>query len=136
MPHLPRTKSNRQPGRRKPSGKQSLYRSATWQRQTARYRIDNPLCEACQSVGVLTDITPGGRKGVTDHVVQATAGGAEMDERNLMGLCVSCHDRKSRLEQAGAFAGIETTANHCGETIPTQRGREQAVRLLNEGRGG
>lgn len=65
------------------------------------YRIANPLCELCRLDGRLTDASPGDRKGVTDHIVAVTRGGARMDARNFATLCKPCHDRKSALEKQG-----------------------------------
>jgi len=69
MPHLPRLerKPYKRVNKRKGSGKQELYQSAKWKRFTKLYRENNPLCEASKHTGQLVDITPGGRKGATDH---------------------------------------------------------------------
>ena len=100
MPYLPMPSKQKPSTKRKPTGRQEFYNSR-WERASKLYRIANPLCEMCKIQGILTDATPGNRKGVTDHVVRLTLGGALLDERNLCTLCRKCHNRKSAYELRG-----------------------------------
>lgn len=127
MPYLPRPKRSPRPAsQRRPSGRQEVYRG-NWQQFSEWFRLNvHTLCQSCLAAGVLTDITPGGRKGVTDHIIQVSEGGAERDQRNLMGLCKPCHDRKSNLEQKGMLSP-GYTMNEQGEKIPTEQGVAEVV---------
>lgn len=126
MPNLPRPKRKERPPRQ-PSGRQDTYKG-NWQQFSAWFRINvHPVCQACKQAGTLTDITPGGRKGAVDHVIQVSEGGAERDERNLMGLCKECHDRKSAAEGRGVSIPYEVNRN--GEKVPTEQGRQKALAL-------
>lgn len=100
MPHLPIPSKQRTTTKRLPTGRQDVYNSS-WEKTSRLYRIANPLCELCKLQDILTDATPGNRKGVTDHVVRLTLGGALLDERNLCTLCRKCHNRKSAYELRG-----------------------------------
>lgn len=134
MPHLPRPHKKERPKQEKQwaSGKQELYRSARWKRFSKQYRQNNPLCEASKFIEVLVDISPGSRKGATDHIIQVSEGGAEYDEANIMGLSTKMHNRKSNLERKGFFANIPYTRNHLGEKIPTPEGREMVLQILTQ----
>lgn len=102
MPSLPKRNKRKQDSERPrvPSGDRSMY-NATWANVSKLYRKENPLCEACLLRGIAKDASPGGYKGVTDHIVSVTNGGARMDERNFATLCKQCHDRKSWHEGKG-----------------------------------
>lgn len=128
MPHLPRPK--RKPRRnRKPSGNQATYQG-NWQQFSEWFRINvHPLCQSCLASGRLVDITPGGRKGAVDHIIQVRDGGSERDGRNLMGLCKRCHDRKSALEGRGL--DIPHELNKDGDKVPTAEGKKSVIGLLN-----
>ena len=97
----------------------------TWANVSRLYRIVNPLCEVCALSGRLTDASPGDRKGVTDHIVAVTRGGARMDERNFATLCKPCHDRKSALEKLGWSCA---TYGKFGDFKPVDKG--SALRSL------
>ena len=104
---------------------------AKWANVSRLYRVMNPLCEMCAISGKATDASPGERKGVTDHVVSITNGGARLDERNFATLCKSCHDRKSILERNGwrcETLGIE------GELRPKDKAKALAT-LIKPGGG-
>ena len=81
---------------RKATSDQRLYHSERWQSVRWNQILRVPYCEVHQSAGVLVDCT---QNAPVDHIVPITAGGAELDERNLMTLCKSCHDRKSGFER-------------------------------------
>lgn len=78
MPYLPIASKQRPQRKRQPTGMQGVY-NATWANISRLYRIANPLCELCLLQGRTTDATPGGRKGVTDHIVRVSIGGAQRD---------------------------------------------------------
>lgn len=127
MPNLPKRRKPKPTyptDERKPTGEQSLYNN-TWANVSKQYRIANPLCELCMLQGKLTDASPGDRKGVTDHVVAVTKGGARMDERNFATLCKPCHDRKSILERNGWKC---STYGRFGDFKPIDK--EAALRTL------
>lgn len=131
MPHLPRPQRTDVPGNnRKPSGKQHVYRGG-WQQFSEWFRTNvHVVCQACRENGQLVDITPGGRKGAVDHIIQVNQGGSERDERNLMGLCAECHNRKSAMESRGIEIPYET--NPEGDKIPTDEGKRMALQLLTQ----
>lgn len=68
-----------------------LYNNARWLNLSRRIRQRDPICCIC------------GKKpsAETDHIVPVAAGGEMWDERNLQGLCHSCHSRKTAREDGG-----------------------------------
>jgi 5-methylcytosine-specific restriction protein A len=50
-----------------------------------------PLCVACERMGSVTPATQ------RDHIIPLAEGGLD-DESNVQGLCVACHDAKSKDE--------------------------------------
>lgn len=134
MPYLPRPKREkaRRHSERNPSGQQQIYHSRRWAEHSRYFResASGCICAACAANGVLTDVTPGGRKGVTDHVIRIEDGGATFDERNLLALCRRHHDRKSGMEGKGKFSGIECETNQWGERIPTAAARRDVIETI------
>jgi len=59
-----------------------------WQKLRAYYLRRHPLCERCEGDGRTTVAV------LVHHIVPISDGGARLDERNLMALCVACHDAK------------------------------------------
>ena len=64
-----------------------------WQKIRAMYLAKNPLCAECQKAGRLTPANE------VHHIVAVNDGGSDHDD-NLMGLCKSCHSRKTAKEYA------------------------------------
>lgn len=125
MPSLPKqTRKRYEAQARRPTGERDTYNN-TWANVSRLYRIANPLCEMCLTSGTLTDASPGGWKGVTDHIVRVSAGGARMDDNNFMTLCKPCHDRKSALERLGWTCD---RVGSFGNFIPANK--EQAIKTL------
>ena len=73
-------------------GDPAFYKSADWLRIRARQLSRQPLCEACDPPRPAAHV---------DHIKRIRDGGAKREPSNLMSLCASCHNTKSRLEQAG-----------------------------------
>lgn len=133
MPTLPRKPRARKWNKRerRPTGKQQeIYNKSKWTRFSAAYRTKNPICEVCQAAGNPTDITPGGRKGVTDHVIRADKGGAWYDEKNLMPMCKAHHDRKTSMEGKGMFDWLVGEINEYGYLVPTAGERKKVIDML------
>ena len=126
MPSLPKRNKRKQDNERPrvPSGDIAFY-NTKWGNVSKLYRKLNPLCEMCKASGKLTDASPGDRKGVTDHIVSVSNGGARMDERNFMTLCKQCHDRKSALEKNGWTCD---KGGDYGEYIPINKA--EAIKTL------
>ena len=103
MPHISRgthTKINKATITRKASGLQQNY-DGNWRKVSDNYRRANPLCECCITLGLMTDVTKGDRKGCVDHMVAISQGGSMYNLNNLLALCKSCHDLKSINEKQG-----------------------------------
>ena len=117
MPNLPPPTKKPKPERGRQKSRKD-YDTSAWKRATHLYRMEHPLCEVCQYVGLITDASPGNRKGVTDHLVRLSVGGAKADSRNLCTMCESCHNRK-RLQERNGW-----TPAHIGSTgarVPLSR---------------
>lgn len=72
-----------------------FYKRAVWKRaRDAKLRRD-PLCQACLYVGVQREADH------VDHAVPIAAGGALLDDAQLVSLCLPCHSRKTLLERQG-----------------------------------
>ena len=131
MPNLP--KSSRPaylPGikqERKATSDQRLYHSARWQSVRWNQILRVPYCEIHQAAGVLVDCT---QNAPVDHIVPVTFGGAELDERNLMTLCKSCHDRKSGFERHERCL-VEVQGEE-GEFIPAEGAKMGLIERLKQ----
>lgn len=129
MPNLPRLPKKKRTRVR--SGNQSFYASVAWKRLTEWFRTtQQPLCQACLYIEQLTDISPGGRRGVTDHIIRMDDGGAKQDVGNLLGLCNKHHNRKSWLEGKGLLIITEEYLNDWGERVPTEESVEHILKQL------
>lgn len=87
----------RKPWARDPAYKDPRKRGRAGQRDRAQVLDEEPYCRACLKRGqhVASD--------VVDHIVPLAWGGG--DERdNKQGLCVPCHDAKSKAERTEAAA--------------------------------
>src|SRR5215510_10954341 len=72
------------------------YNTQRWQRLRRMKLREHPLCEACLAQGRIEPAS------AVDHRVRVTAGGNPypvLDQ--LASLCASCHNSKTRAEQAG-----------------------------------
>ena len=69
---------------------------------------DGWACRACGRV------CSGSREAHADHIVPITAGGERYDVANGQTLCVKCHGRKTRSEQADASARASQPAQPAG----------------------
>lgn len=123
MPTLNRTKKRTL--KRVPTSKQAFYKKAIWQRIRSLKLQSDPVCEVHKSVGKLIDCTS---DSPIDHIIPISQGGSTTDERNLMTVCVECHERKSGMESRGFM--IDWDTNQMGERIPTQGGRELIINIL------
>lgn len=124
MAYLPRPAKRTIP--RKPTSSQAKYKSAAWQRVRALKLQVDPVCEVHKSVGVLIDCT---ERMPIDHIIRIADNGAFADDRNLMTLCTTCHERKSNIESRQGTI-IDWQYNEQGERIPCEGGRELIVNLL------
>lgn len=72
-----------------------FYQRKAWKLARQERLTIEPLCRHCKSNGKIVEATH------VDHIVPITSGGAELEQWNLQSLCKSCHERKTRIEQAG-----------------------------------
>tara|TARA_S200002703_G_scaffold3018_5_gene4484 strand:+ start:9692 stop:10126 length:435 start_codon:yes stop_codon:yes gene_type:complete len=125
MPSLPRKKrKDNAPRSRNTSDSKKVYDKNKHKALSARYRKQQGLCENCLHYGILTDITPGRRKGSLDHIIPLTFGGSPDNPQNLMALCEgynSCHREKSRLENKYKKPLIDSKKDKAGNQIPINR---------------
>jgi len=91
---------------------QYLY-NAKWNRMSAAFRVENPLCVYCLQVGKTTPSQ------VTDHIIPHE-GDVELfwDQSNWQALCKACHDSVKAKEEARGYAvgcgvdGLPVDKNH------------------------
>ncbi|MCL2072081.1 MAG: HNH endonuclease [Oscillospiraceae bacterium] len=86
--YCPQHKSAKFPARR--SGEKSHY-NRRWQKIRAVYLSKQPLCADCEKAGKLKPATE------VHHIISIADGGSDSHE-NLMGLCKSCHSRRTAKE--------------------------------------
>lgn len=110
---------------RKPTSKQAWYKTKAWQRVREVKLLVDPVCEVHKSVGIMIDCTS---NMPVDHIIRISDGGATTDERNLMTLCTTCHERKSSMESRNFM--IDWDLNEYGEKIPKPSGRELIITIL------
>jgi 5-methylcytosine-specific restriction enzyme A len=110
---------------RTPTSSQDWYHTKAWRKVRAQKLLVDPVCEVHESVGILIDCT---RKAPIDHIIRIGDGGATTDERNLMTLCTTCHERKSSMESRGFM--IDWDINEYGERIPKPSGRQLVITIL------
>jgi len=60
-----------------------------WLRFRKRYLTAHPLCEDCEKTGRVVPATD------LHHVVALRNGGERLSESNVMGLCASCHSKRT-----------------------------------------
>lgn len=70
----------------------SFYNSRGWRNLRKNFLINNPLCVACDTIGVVTIAT------VADHIQPINRGGERLDVANLQPMCARCHNSKSANE--------------------------------------
>lgn len=61
-----------------------------WSRLSKAYLGKHPLCEDCESRGVLTPAV------LVHHIIPLREGGARLDANNLAALCRKCHEEAHR----------------------------------------
>jgi hypothetical protein len=125
MPFLPNLRKPYKRGKAQPNKSQEeVYNKNRHKELSHKYRKRNPLCEVCLHYGILTDITPGKRKGSLDHIIPLHYGGSQDNPENLMGLCEgidSCHRRKSTLENKMDRPLIQSKLDASGNYVPLDR---------------
>ncbi len=125
MPTLIRPKRKEQ--HRKPTGDQKFYHSLIWKKAREIKLRGCCVCEVHKAKGEYIDCT---YNSPIDHIIGVIPwGGAKTDQRNLMTLCSSCHDRKSALELHRGLL-CESTRNEQGELIPAEGGREFVISTI------
>lgn len=128
MPSLPRpTKRKYTQSKRNPTGDQKFYGSQRWKDVRIVHISYEPLCQIHKGAGVLIDCTEGAP---IDHIIPVRKGGAELDFRNLMTLCRSCHDMKTGLERNKDL--IEPFNAHFGYYYPSKAEKERLVTELSK----
>lgn len=91
-----------------------------------QYLHEKPLCEVHLSIDQYIDCT---FDNPIDHVVpRGEQGGSLLDERNLMTLCTSCHNRKSGIEMHEKCL-VQTTETAEG-LIPAAGEKEKVIERL------
>jgi len=89
-----RHKAKRFQGTTKNRSGDPFYSSADWIALRDWKRADTPLCEECESRGVLKAMAH------VDHIKpRCDRPDLELDASNLQSLCESCHNRKTCIEQ-------------------------------------
>lgn len=83
-----------------PSAPQQVKRIRGRAGQRLRHQVlsEEPLCRRCDEQGLVT------ASAIADHIVPLSQGGTN-DRSNFQGLCVPCHDEKSKAESAAGRGG-------------------------------
>jgi len=88
---------HRAPPRPKPSlakrTSDSFYNKSRWRNVRRRVLMTEPLCRICMESHRATEAK------VVDHILRRSHQGDEFDPSNLMPLCISCHNFKTKNEQ-------------------------------------
>lgn len=106
--------------------RQALYKSSAWMKLRKNQLFAVPCCEVHEAAGQLIDVTEGGH---IDHIVPwDTQGGAPLDERNLMTLCVSCHGTKTMWERNGYLKAV--TIGEDGQRLPAPGEKDRIITEL------
>lgn len=95
-----------------PKAGEQRMRGGNLQRRNDRFLRRYPLCRRCEELGFVEPAVQ------CDHVVPLWAGGVD-DESNLQGLCIPCHDAKSKLEAAMRARGETPIAEPLQRPAPT-----------------
>jgi len=134
MPNLPRLPKKKRQYKRQPTGKQkSVYQRNTWRKFSYRYKLNNPLCEACLMDGEVTDVSPGQGNGVADHIIQLSRWKAAVyDERNIMTLCNKHHAIKSNYEGQNRFSFLVGEKNDSGYLVPTDEEKDRVLKIITK----
>ena len=127
MPYIPKRSKPLsylpKPKPRKGTGDQRFTGLAVWKKARAAFIAANPLCRGCEAQGNLTPAR------VVDHIIARSQGGAELDRRNFMPLCDSCHNTKSYWESRGLEVdGVEVD----GGLVPTRMGVDYVLSRFAE----
>jgi 5-methylcytosine-specific restriction endonuclease McrA len=102
---------------------QKLYNSSTWRKTSKRKRMENPLCEVCKSINLITGSE------VTDHIITINEGGAILDDNNHMAMCHNHHNKKSGMEKHKPIL-VDFIYNAYGEKIP--KNKTDIIELLTK----
>lgn len=113
--------------KRRPTSDRAFYHSPGWRALRRVQLAVSPICEVHESIGRLVDCTKGHP---IDHIVPISRGGSRTHNLNLMTLCVSCHDNKSRLE-ARHGCMVETVGED-GFKVPAPGEKEKLIQKLAE----
>jgi 5-methylcytosine-specific restriction enzyme A len=73
---------------RRDDSERKIYNSRRWRRLRELALARDPICKACNAEAAR----------IADHVKPIKRGGAEWSLDNLQGLCVACHQVKTRAE--------------------------------------
>ncbi len=74
--------------------KDPFYNMMRWRNFSLRYRKEHPWCEEC----IKSERVVPSRH--VDHIVPMAEGGAKLERSNVQALCVSCHSKKTRRDNA------------------------------------
>ena len=96
--------------------KPSRIRGRALQTRNTRLLHYNPLCVHCTEAGRVSAAVE------VDHVIPLWAGGEDA-EHNLQGLCIPCHEAKSRVETAQRMA--------CGQNLNGSANMNNLNKQLN-----
>ena len=95
MPQLPPRKPNQRwnkPKQYSEGPHVKLYHSKAWRTLRERKMRENPICEHCEKVGLLTSAQ------MVDHIKPVSEGGEFWSMANLQSLCNQCHAIKTGKE--------------------------------------
>jgi 5-methylcytosine-specific restriction endonuclease McrA len=91
-----------------------FYNGRTWRKKRIGYINRHPFCEVCGWFNRVSEAK------FLDHIIRLESGGAEYDDKNLMGMCERDHNIKSGKEAHNPIL-IKYQSNDRGDFIPVDR---------------
>lgn len=82
-------------GKRRRGQATGIHQTARWKRLSYSIRRKIKVCEAHRHYGYTVGVEQ------VDHIIRLADFGAPFNRENLMGLCKTCHEHKSRRENQG-----------------------------------
>lgn len=77
-----------------------FYKTTRWRKMSRLHKIKNPLCEMCLKEDLIVEVD------VADHIIEIRDDWSKRyDDSNLMSLCHSCHNSKSKREREKRYKG-------------------------------
>ena len=125
MPFLPKKKTAKKKRRFLPTS--NFLDTGRWAHARRNQLNKNPICEVHAQVGFFIDCTSGGH---IDHIIRRSAGGSELNPKNLLTLCFDCHTLKTTLESQKQIVKPAEKSSR-GEYYPAPTAKKELIIFLS-----